>query len=371
MYRECPIIFTRREIMIVLGCVAGAARLAFAQTPLGSQFTYQGRLQAAGMPAVGTADFRFALFDAVSGGTQIGTTQTSSNIAVVGGVFTLPIDFGVSAFNGDARWIEVAVRSPAGSGGFTTLAPRQPLSATPYALQTRGLFVDSSNRIGVGTTTPSKPVHIRQTDPVLILQDSDGNVTQSGYLGFWNNNGTETGWVGFGTPSSPHFSVRNSRTGGSIQLQPGPGGVVSVPILEITGADIAEKFPTSETLVPGMVVAIDAKNPGKLCQARGAYNRCVAGVVSGANDFPAGAVLGSAPESKGAPAIALSGRVYVMCDTTEAAIEPGDLLTSSNVPGHAMKAVDRERSHGAVIGKAMTGLAKGESGLVLVLVNLQ
>jgi hypothetical protein len=63
--------------------------------------------------------------------------------------------------------------------------------------------------------------------------------------------------------------------------------------------------------------------------------------------------------------------VYCLVDATDAAIEPGDLLTTSATAGHAMKAIDSDRSHGAVIGKAMTALPRGEKGLVLVLVNLQ
>ena len=53
------------------------------------------------------------------------------------------------------------------------------------------------------------------------------------------------------------------------------------------------------------------------------------------------------------------------------AIEAGDLLTTSDTPGHAMKAADAGRRAGAVIGKAMSPLAQGQRGLVLVLVNLQ
>lgn len=147
-------------------------------------------------------------------------------------------------------------------------------------------------------------------------------------------------------------------------------GTVNVDVLEITGADVAEKFPVSEEVEPGMVVAIDPKHPGQLCLARGAYNRCVAGVVSGANDLPAGAVLGHLPGNEDAPPIALTGRVWVYCDATENTIEPGDLLTTSSTPGHAMKATDHVRAQGAVIGKAMTGLEEG-TGLVLVLVSLQ
>ena len=69
--------------------------------------------------------------------------------------------------------------------------------------------------------------------------------------------------------------------------------------------------------------------------------------------------------------VALSGRVYCKAGTTMAATQPGDLLATSARPGHAMKVLDHELAMGAVIGKAMTPLAQGEEGLVLVLVTLQ
>jgi hypothetical protein len=148
-------------------------------------------------------------------------------------------------------------------------------------------------------------------------------------------------------------------------------GTTRTKVLQITGADLAEKFPTSGGRAsPGTVMEIDPDHPGKLRMSRGAYNQRVAGVVSGANDFPAGAILGHMSGSENEPPIALSGRVWVECDASDSSISPGDLMTTSNIPGRAMKAVDRERSHGAIIGKAMTQLKSGR-GLVLVLVNLQ
>ena len=72
----------------------------------------------------------------------------------------------------------------------------------------------------------------------------------------------------------------------------------------------------------------------------------------------------------GALPVALTGRVYCMVDATDNPIKPGDLLTTSNVPGHAMKVIRHEKALGSIIGKAMTGLDKGQ-GLVLVLVSLQ
>ena len=68
--------------------------------------------------------------------------------------------------------------------------------------------------------------------------------------------------------------------------------------------------------------------------------------------------------------VALSGRVYVKADASAGSIVPGDLLTTSSTPGHAMKACDHARAQGAILGKAMTGLKEGQ-GLVLVLVTLQ
>lgn len=135
--------FLSRVIMLIL--VAGVA-LVSAQGPgpqgdvgtqvaLGNAFTYQGRLKSGGEPVGGACDFQFSLWDADSGGAQIGTTQTRPNVSVSDGYFTIPdLDFGSTAFQGDARWLAVAVRCPAGSGTYTPLTPRQPLTAAPYAL---------------------------------------------------------------------------------------------------------------------------------------------------------------------------------------------------------------------------------------------
>jgi hypothetical protein len=173
--------------------------------------------------------------------------------------------------------------------------------------------------------------------------------------------------VTFGTDVNPTVNEK--------MLQIDRDGTTKVKVLEILGADVAERFPITDAGVvrPGHVVMIDADNPGQLCLARGAYNTRVAGVVSGAGDTPVGAVLGNLPgtDRDKAPPVALSGRVWTWCDAGSAPIEPGDLLTTSDTAGHAMKASDRERRDGAVIGKAMTRLATGQKGLVLVLVNLQ
>ncbi|HEY3267448.1 MAG TPA: hypothetical protein VGM37_11010 [Armatimonadota bacterium] len=148
-------------------------------------------------------------------------------------------------------------------------------------------------------------------------------------------------------------------------------GRVRVDVLEIAGgADLAEKFETSSDAEPGTVMCIDAGNVGRLTIARGAYNRKVAGVVSGANKLSAGMVLSDpAAPAKGLP-VAMTGRVWVKCDASNGPIEPGDLLTTADAPGRAMKVTDYAKAMGASVGKAMSHLESGE-GLVLVLVNLQ
>ncbi len=260
-----------------------------------------------------------------------------------------------------------------GSGGdpdFSIVNARAGGDVVLTPLAGNVLLAGNGGKVGVGTSSPTHSVHIAAIGPTIALQDTAINSQQAGYVDYRDNANISRAWVGYGTPGSPHFSIVNARSGGNIVLSPLGGGVVQVPVLEITGADLAEKFPASEEMEPGTVVAIDREHAGKLCISRGAYNRCVAGVVSGANNFSVGAVLGNLPGQEDAPAIALSGRVYVRCDASAGAIEPGDLLTTSDTPGHAMKATDRDRSHGTVIGKAMTELKEGK-GLVLVLVNLQ
>lgn len=105
--------------------------------PLGAGFTYQGRLEDAGGPVTAACDFQFGLWDAVTGPAQLGVTHELLDVAVTGGLFTVALNdagqFGANAFSGEARWLEVAVRCPAGGGAYAALTPRQPLTAAPYA----------------------------------------------------------------------------------------------------------------------------------------------------------------------------------------------------------------------------------------------
>jgi hypothetical protein len=117
-------------------------------------------------------------------------------------------------------------------------------------------------------------------------------------------------------------------------------------------------------------VIIDEEHPGRLKRSVSAYDARVAGIVSGANGINAGISLQQEGVLDGGQNVALSGRVYVQADASSGAIKPGDMLTTSDIPGHAMKVGDHTRAQGAVIGKAMSSLPEGR-GLVLVLVTLQ
>ena len=90
---------------------------ARAQTPLDRAFTYQGQLRQNGQPVSGNVDFLFTLWDASSGGNQVGVALGITNAAVTRGLLTADLDFGSGTVNGDGRWIQIAVRNPAGSGG--------------------------------------------------------------------------------------------------------------------------------------------------------------------------------------------------------------------------------------------------------------
>ncbi|MFV2045204.1 MAG: hypothetical protein ACC700_18470 [Anaerolineales bacterium] len=112
---------------IVQAAPDGAPLLA----PVGTAFTYQGYIEDLGSPANGSYNLRFLLWDAASGGAQVGSTQTKNGVSVVDGVFSVTLDFG-SVFDGTALWLTIKVKGP-GDPGYTTLNPRQALTPVPYA----------------------------------------------------------------------------------------------------------------------------------------------------------------------------------------------------------------------------------------------
>ena len=95
-------------------------------------FTYQGQLMKDGLPINDTCEVAFRLYDAASGGNQVGSAITQT-VVISNGLLTSQLDFGSNAFDGDARWIGLAVQCP-GDVGFTAFGERQALTPAPYAL---------------------------------------------------------------------------------------------------------------------------------------------------------------------------------------------------------------------------------------------
>jgi hypothetical protein len=146
--------------------------------------------------------------------------------------------------------------------------------------------------------------------------------------------------------------------------------------IEVTGdirlknADCAEDFDIAglKKIEPGSVMVIDSE--GALRECDRAYDKRVAGVISGAGLYKPGLILDKQESSSNRMPIALMGKVYCKVDASYGAIEVGDLLTTSLTPGHAMKADDPMKAFGSVIGKALQPLASGE-GLIPILIALQ
>jgi len=531
----------------------------------GTAFTYQGRLDSGGAPYTGLVEMQFSLWDAASGGSQLGSPFTIPSVSVSNGLFTVSLDFGAGAFSGPPRWLEIAVRTN-GAPSYQSLLPRQPITPTPYAIRAANLSgtipanqlsgalaainlpsggnwplsstltlnsttlaIDPiNNRVGIGTASPAWPFHQVAGQSVALLESTAtpfgsvlelrNNTASASYLGAINFNnaaGAFPGQIGyhandvltfrvagaqrmellgngqlsvFGTaargvyaestgsggigvfgfagpsgsaspgngntgvygesaqnngngvvgvansgPSAygvwglstsgfagafegavkiygnsshtkPFLQLHESEDGdyARIQLQVanrplwhisvgGPdnslvfynsansivsslseSGTLTTRVLTITGgADIAEPFAMSEPDLPkGAVVVIDEEHPGHLKLSTEPYDRRVAGVISGAGGVNPGLSLSQQGVLEGNQQVALTGRVYVQADTSNGPIKPGDLLTTSATPGHAMKVTDHARAQGAILGKAMTGFAEGK-GLVLVLVTLQ
>jgi len=117
-------------VAVIAVVLAAVAELSPAQTPVGTTFTYQGQLKDGGLPASGAYDFLFYLYDSL--GNLVGGPLAADDWPVEQGLFTVQLDFG-NVYDGQQRWLEIAVR-PGVGGGYTTLSPRQLLNATPYAV---------------------------------------------------------------------------------------------------------------------------------------------------------------------------------------------------------------------------------------------
>jgi len=160
MKKIFPLLFVLSTTLFIFGIGSRAAAMTPASSEgstaaelLGTWITYQGYLENSGGPVTDNCDFQFSVYGSLSGSDQYGSTQTHLNEWVENGYFTVQhLDFGLGVFQGDERFMEIAVSCPTGSASYTTLNPRQPVSPAPYALALPGLWTQnispSPNLIG-------------------------------------------------------------------------------------------------------------------------------------------------------------------------------------------------------------------------------
>ncbi len=251
-------------VALSLGALLACASLAQAQSV--NTFNYQGRIDVAGAPLSDTADFEFTLWDAPVDGSMIGSVVALNNVDVVNGLFAVDLntadEFGPSPFDGvnlnmgGSRWLEIAVRSPAGAGAFTTLAPRQKIDAAPFALQTRGMFFDqsSSANFGPSSLTGFKVnIDSQSGQGSLLLQSSSTIGTR-----FRLNNTSDEGRVYDLISTGPG----NANGSGKLLFVDSSGGGPRIAIDEFGRVGINTTTPTNLLSVNGNSSFVDSVGIG-------------------------------------------------------------------------------------------------------------
>lgn len=213
-------------------------------TSLGGGFTYHGRITSSGSPANGQYDLRFALFDDATGQTQVGSTIFHNNQSVSDGLFGVQLDFGQAVFQGEALWLEVAVKRSS-DPTYTTLTPRQALTAVPYALSLKaGAVISDTGSSAILTANNSG--------------GSDGSVgvQGSGYIGLFGTSphGNGEGVKGEVTSISPAIEGNNQGAG--------TGVFGSHSSTTGTGAGVRGETQSTDAYAEGVTGIVTSTSPG-------------------------------------------------------------------------------------------------------------
>lgn len=276
--------------------------------------------------------------------------RASLNSGGPGGRFESSRGIGVSGTATNAHHSGVAGFNTVGGIGifgtcFTGIAPSPTTeSPSPGGI---GVFGTSHDGAGVwGTSVNNEGVHAETR-----------SVTTAAVAAFQLNKDSDS--------AALYASHAGKRTAGFFD-----GDVIITGVIHMNRADYAEEFTVTnpEAARPGMVMVLD--DSGSVSVSQKAYDTRVAGVVSGAGSYKPAVILDHDTSLLDRQPLALMGKAYCLVDATDAPVGIGDLLTTSAVPGHAMKALDPLKAFGSVIGKALQPLTGGK-GLIPILVRLQ
>ena len=166
-------------VLLLVGVIV--ARVP-AEAAVGTAFTYQGRIAQTGTAVTGLLDFEFQLYDAALVGSPVGAAIPLADVSCSNGLFTVTLDFGAAAFNGDQRWLEIRVSPDISSTAYTTLIPRQEMTPTPYAI----FSTDAANAV-----TATNAVNATSADDSDLLDGIDS--TGFSLVGHVHAAGTITG----------------------------------------------------------------------------------------------------------------------------------------------------------------------------------
>jgi len=340
--------------------------------------------------------------DFVSGRVALGTTSPFAKFTVMGEGTGIHAEVGGS-FGGNAVLGKANAPSGTGIKGISMGEDGKGVYGKAEGLHGFGVYGEAT-QAGVGVYGDGSSVRGVGVKGVSELGKGAGVLGTAAGDNGCGVHGTVDGTDGYGVRAEAlgtsdialYVKARNSATkailaeaensgGVAIEAHGGPGGLAAKLYGNVNiysnddeslimqlgeGLDYAEGFDISGPIEieSGTVVSIDPEHPGELMVCSSPYDTKVAGIVAGANGLGSGVRLGADGYDLD---VALAGRVYCNVDATVEAIEPGDLLTTSVIPGHAMKATEYSRAQGAILGKAMQKLEKGEKGRILVLVTLQ
>jgi hypothetical protein len=325
----------------------------------------------------------------VIGETRTTSLEVTGGVIVNGGAVTATTDLGLYSLNSGA-WMRLVSNN--GPIHFFTNST-QGASGSPTA-NSAAMTIAASGNVGVGLSAPSAKFEVQTAGTsAATLRSSNAAGT---WLGLSNSSVGGHDWsvISTGSANGEGAGKLLFHDQGNVRMMLDTSGNVGIGLTNPTeklhvngnirakvviiegGADLAESYDVAAaeetTPKPGMVVSIDPDRVGKLRIASKAYDRAVAGIISGADGVAPGLVLGQkGTVADGEHPIANVGRVWCFVDADAGGpVSPGDLLTTSSTPGHAMRAADQSRAGGATLGKAMSRLESGK-GLVLVLVTLQ